>query len=89
MLRAGAPLPCPAPASASPLQGASGERSAERLVNEAGEGELGRLLRERLVPMPVRIEGAILWFADEVAIAIADGHIPGLLARRRPARTHR
>lgn len=48
--------------------------------------ELGRLLRERLVPMPVRIEGAILWFADEVAIAIADGHIPGLLARRRQHR---
>ena len=45
--------------------------------------ELGRLLRERLVPLPVRIEGAILWFADEVAICVADGHIPGLLERRR------
>ena len=40
--------PCPAlpPPLHPPLQGASGERSAERLVTEAGEGELGRLLRE-------------------------------------------
>ncbi len=49
----------------------------------ATHAELGRLLRERLVPPPVRIEGAIMWFADEVAICLGDGHIPGLLARRR------
>lgn len=53
---------------------------------QCSHAELGRLLRERFAPMPVRIEGAILWFADEVTTAVADGHLPGLLARRRQHR---
>ncbi len=31
-----------------------------------GHGELGRLLARKLAPLPVRIEGLIVWFADEV-----------------------
>lgn len=30
-----------------------------------GHGELGRLLARKLAPLPVRIEGLIVWFADE------------------------
>jgi len=29
-------------------------------------GELGRLLRAKLAPLPVRIDGQILWYVDEV-----------------------
>ena len=29
-------------------------------------GEFSRLLIRKVAPMPIRIEGAILWFADEV-----------------------
>lgn len=28
-------------------------------------GELGRLLSRKMAPLPVRIDGAILWFTDE------------------------
>ena len=29
-------------------------------------GELGRMLRAKMAPLPVRIDGQILWFVDEV-----------------------
>jgi len=29
-------------------------------------GDLGRLLRDKLMPLPVRIEGEILWYLDEL-----------------------
>ena len=48
---------------------------------ECTHAELGRLLRERYSPLPVRIDGAILWFADEVEEA-APG-VKQLIARRR------
>jgi hypothetical protein len=28
-------------------------------------GELGRLLSRKMAPLPIRLEGAILWFVDE------------------------
>jgi hypothetical protein len=31
--------------------------------------ELGRLLRERIAPLPVRIDGVILWYEDEAKLA--------------------
>lgn len=43
--------------------------------------ELGRLLRERFSPLPVKVNGQILWHADEVAQAEPD--VKKLLARRR------
>ncbi len=48
-------------------------------------GELGRLLRERFSPLPVRVEGAILWFADEVEEAAPDVRV--LLERRRKTKS--
>lgn len=35
-------------------------------------GELGRLLRAKLAPLPVRIDGQILWYCDEVLGAQAN-----------------
>jgi hypothetical protein len=32
--------------------------------------ELGRLLRERIAPLPVRIDGVILWYEDEARAAL-------------------
>ncbi len=29
-------------------------------------GDLGRLLRENRAPLPVRVDGAIFWYLDEV-----------------------
>lgn len=29
-------------------------------------GELGRLLARRMAPLPIRVDGQILWFVDEV-----------------------
>lgn len=43
--------------------------------------ELGRLIRERRAPMPVRLDGAILWFADEIAEAAPS--VARILQRRR------
>ena len=50
---------------------------------ECSHAELGRLLRERNAPLPVRIEGAILWFEDEAREPKTLTLIAGLLERRR------
>lgn len=34
--------------------------------------ELGRLLREHIAPLPVRFDGVIFWYADELEEARAD-----------------
>lgn len=34
-------------------------------------GELGRLLSRRMAPLPIRLDGAILWFVDETLQAQA------------------
>jgi hypothetical protein len=33
---------------------------------KCSHGELGRLLSRRMAPLPVRIDGVILWYCDEV-----------------------
>lgn len=38
---------------------------------KCSHGELGRLLSRRMAPLPVRIDGAILWWIDEVQNAQA------------------
>ena len=35
-------------------------------IYSVSQGYLGYLLREKKVPLPVRIGGEILWYADEV-----------------------
>jgi hypothetical protein len=38
---------------------------------KCSHGELGRLLSRRMAPLPVRIDGVILWWIDEVQNATA------------------
>ena len=38
---------------------------------QCSHGELGRLLARKMEPLPVRIDGAILWYVDEVKSAQA------------------
>jgi hypothetical protein len=38
---------------------------------KCSHGELGRLLSRKMAPLPVRIDGAILWYIDEVQNATA------------------
>jgi hypothetical protein len=55
---------------------------------QCSHAELGRLLRERIAPLPVRVEGAILWFEDECANEATVRSIAGLLKRRRQRAVH-
>lgn len=38
---------------------------------KCSHGELGRLLSRKMAPLPVRIDGTILWYIDEVQNAQA------------------
>jgi hypothetical protein len=38
---------------------------------KCSHGELGRLLARKMAPLPVRIDGQILWYIDEVQNATA------------------
>jgi hypothetical protein len=38
---------------------------------KCSHGELGRLLSRKMAPLPVRIDGQILWWIDEVQNATA------------------
>lgn len=54
----------------------------ERLVDIYGvsQGYLGYLLREKKIPLPVRINGEILWYKDEVDASLPK--IQPFLAKR-------
>jgi hypothetical protein len=56
-----------------PLGGVALMYTRENLVYlyRCSHGELGRLLRARMAPLPIRVEGAILWFCDEIFAAQA------------------
>jgi hypothetical protein len=56
--------------------------SREELVNiyQVSQGYLGYLLREKKIPLPVRINGEILWYTDEVQASLPK--IQSFLARR-------
>ena len=34
-------------------------------IYHCSHGELGRLLARKLAPLPIRVDGVILWFTDE------------------------
>lgn len=42
------------------------DREALAKIYEVNQGYLGYLLREKKVPLPVRINGETLWYLDEV-----------------------
>lgn len=41
------------------------------VLYRCSHGELGRLLIRRMLPLPIRTDGQILWFADETLAAQA------------------
>jgi len=55
----------------------------DKLVEIYGvsQGYLGYLLREKKVPLPVRINGEILWYSDEVNASLP--RIRSFLDRKR------
>ena len=64
----------PAPRNVNlPLGGAAAMYTRENLtvLFKCSHGELGRLLARRMAPLPVRIDGQILWYIDEVQNAQA------------------
>jgi len=73
------PTPTPAPATPAPrnvnlpLGGAAAMYTRENLtvLFKCSHGELGRLLARKMAPLPVRIDGQILWWIDEIQNAQA------------------
>ncbi len=64
----------PAPRNVNlPLGGAATMYTRENLtvLFKCSHGELGRLLARKMAPLPVRIDGAILWYIDEIQNAQA------------------
>lgn len=60
--------PAPSPRKIPlPLGGDALMYTRENLTQlyRCSHGELGRLLSRKMAPLPVRIDGAILWFCDE------------------------
>ena len=53
---------------------------------QCSHSELGRLLRDKVAPLPVRIDGAILWYKDECEDTAVRTRIASLLQRRRQPR---
>lgn len=48
---------------------------------KVSQGYLGYLLREKKIPLPVRINGEILWYADEISESLPK--IKSFLERRK------
>lgn len=41
------------------------------ILYRCSHGELGRLLARKMAPLPIRVDGQILWFVDEVQVSQA------------------
>ena len=84
------PVP-PGPAAAGPtprvvqlpLGGAGSFFTREQLTQayQCSHAELGRLLRDKISPLPIRVDGTIYWFADEVTQA--QPRVAKVIERRR------
>jgi hypothetical protein len=60
--------PTPAPRKIPlPLGGDALMYTRENLTQlyRCSHGELGRLLSRKMAPLPIRLDGAIMWFCDE------------------------
>lgn len=63
-----APVTTPAPRVVKlPFGGEANMYTREQLtiLYHCSHGELGRLLSRRMVALPIRVDGTILWFVDE------------------------
>ena len=74
------PATAPNPASIKPrlmrLPGSDAQipvftREMVTIVYRCSHGELGRLLCRRQAPLPIRLDGQIIWFQDEVMDGMA------------------
>lgn len=78
------PTVVPAPRTVQlPLGNSALCYSREQLtqIYRCSHAELGRLLRDKISPLPIRIDGTIYWFADEVQKSIP--HVTKVIERRR------
>lgn len=50
-------------------------------IYDVSQGYLGYLLRERKIPLPVRVNGEIFWYADEIRASLPK--IKAFLERRK------
>ncbi len=66
-----------------PLGGSGSFFTREQLTQaySCSHAELGRLLRDKIAPLPIRIDGTIFWFADEVTESKA--RVAKVIERRR------
>lgn len=79
-----APASVPTPRTVQlPLGGSGSFYSREQLtqVYHCSHAELGRLLRDKIAPLPIRIDGTIFWFADEVVDSAS--RVAKVIERRR------
>ena len=69
-----APVGAPRPRSAQLPFGGTGQfytREHLTILYKCSHGELGRLLARRQAPLPLRLDGVILWYVDEAHDAMA------------------
>lgn len=66
-----------------PLGGSVSCYTREQLtqIYRCSHAELGRILRDKIAPLPIRVDGVIYWFADEVTNSVA--HVTKVIERRR------
>lgn len=80
----GGPAASPTPRTVQlPLGGSATCYTREQLTQayQCSHAELGRLLRDKIAPLPIRIDGTIYWFADEVVSSMP--HVTKVIERRR------
>jgi hypothetical protein len=82
----GAPPPAPR-RTTLPLGGEAEVYTRDNLtkIYACDHAELGRLLRDKVAPLPIRVDGNVLWFADEVQRAVPNVQKVLDRARRRRA----
>ena len=84
----GAPNPAPASAGAGliPETFQCLQWAGVTSMLQCGSFEFNRLLRERIAPMPVRVDGVTFWYLDEITHARAKIHSALMYWRsRKPA----
>lgn len=66
-----------------PLGGSGSFFTREQLTQayHCNHAELGRLLRDKIAPLPIRVDGTIYWFADEVSASVFN--VTKVIERRR------